>query len=356
MAYSVGLQNVGSYQVSGRPWVKTLTVSSGTQAIIELPNVSKGIRIKKQSTSGTAYLGFRDMFMQRSRAIDIEPDDWYRTNVGVTHTTFTVSFWMYTGNLTTSQVSVLQCGYANDFLYLNKNGDSLEINQSNTGGTSISASVENFSFDEWHHFTYQYDNSSGIFKIFVDGVAVVNQANSRSNGIRELRFSNVSAGVFDGPYDSISFWNKSLSEQEVIELLNEGNYLDPRSHSALANLLHWWAIEDGVGVGDFIDSNGVDTITTIQDRVGIANLTLNNNGSTDASFVDSKEGWFVQSNSATFNNTISLVGKDVFEFNGKFKKLHIYADGADVQIDILASLTSIPADNMYELTGPGIDE
>lgn len=361
MTYSVGLQNVGSYQVSGRPWSKTLTVTDGTQEKIELPSVSKKIRIKKQENSGTLYFAFRDMFTQRSRAVDINIDDFYQVNVVTTHTSFCISFWLYTENLTSSEVVVFQGGFANDNLYLTRSGTSLVIRQTNTksggvGLTETSTSIEGFSFNEWHNFTYQYDNSSNVFELYVDGVRVASDVKTRSSGMRVLRFSNTTAGTFDGPYDEISFWNKSLGQQEVSELYNQGNYYDPRTHSAAADLLHWWAFEDGVGVGDSINSGGQDTILTIQDRVGGVNLSLQNSGVTDAVFVNSKEGWFVESTTATFGNTISIVNLDEFEISCKCKDFYIYADGADVNVDIFASLTNIPSSRMYDLTGPGINE
>jgi len=44
--YSVGINNVGSYQVSGRPWVKTYTgISSGTDTKASFPKVTKSITI-----------------------------------------------------------------------------------------------------------------------------------------------------------------------------------------------------------------------------------------------------------------------------------------------------------------------
>ena len=43
--YSVGLQNVGSYQVSGRPWLKDISLSLGARTLLEFPNVTNQIEI-----------------------------------------------------------------------------------------------------------------------------------------------------------------------------------------------------------------------------------------------------------------------------------------------------------------------
>ena len=43
--YNVGLQNVGSYQVSGRPWLKHYSTAADGYQLIEFPNVTKSIYI-----------------------------------------------------------------------------------------------------------------------------------------------------------------------------------------------------------------------------------------------------------------------------------------------------------------------
>ena len=43
--YSVGLQNVGSYQVSGRPFLKDLVLTGGQKVLVEFPNVTNKIKI-----------------------------------------------------------------------------------------------------------------------------------------------------------------------------------------------------------------------------------------------------------------------------------------------------------------------
>ena len=44
--YSAGINNVGSYMVSGRPWVRAYSsISSGTQTKVEWPKVTKTITV-----------------------------------------------------------------------------------------------------------------------------------------------------------------------------------------------------------------------------------------------------------------------------------------------------------------------
>ena len=41
--YTAGLQNVGSYQVSGTPWLKNYSASSGEIKLFEFPNVTNNM-------------------------------------------------------------------------------------------------------------------------------------------------------------------------------------------------------------------------------------------------------------------------------------------------------------------------
>lgn len=48
--YSVGINNVGSYQVAGRPWVKTFSgITSGSTQTITFPKVTKNILVINQA-------------------------------------------------------------------------------------------------------------------------------------------------------------------------------------------------------------------------------------------------------------------------------------------------------------------
>ena len=50
LKYTAGINNVGSYMVSGRPWVKTYSgISSGTDTKISFPKVTKSITVINQA-------------------------------------------------------------------------------------------------------------------------------------------------------------------------------------------------------------------------------------------------------------------------------------------------------------------
>ena len=50
--YKAGLNNVGSYQVSGKPFVTASTVSDGVEQQIEFPEVTNNITVKLDSAAG----------------------------------------------------------------------------------------------------------------------------------------------------------------------------------------------------------------------------------------------------------------------------------------------------------------
>ena len=50
--YKVGLGSVGSYQVSGKPWITGSTISDGAEHHIQFPQVAKAVTIINTDPSG----------------------------------------------------------------------------------------------------------------------------------------------------------------------------------------------------------------------------------------------------------------------------------------------------------------
>lgn len=73
-------------------------------------------------------------------------------------------------------------------------------------------------------------------------------------------------GCFTGSIDEISVWSVGLSQAQITELYNNGKPSNLLTHSAAANLKHWWRMGDGAG----------DVYPTIRDQVGTADGTLTN--------------------------------------------------------------------------------
>ena len=76
--YSVGLNNVGSYQVSGVPYATgSLDPSSGAAAgiKIEFPYVTSWIEVINNSTSSPVWVGFSSLGVQGTNHFEIQKRD-----------------------------------------------------------------------------------------------------------------------------------------------------------------------------------------------------------------------------------------------------------------------------------------
>lgn len=141
------------------------------------------------------------------------------------------------------------------------------------------ASLANY---QWAHVVGTYDGSetnAGI-KIYLNGVDVsdarsdIGTPADMSLGTtatsHDLGFGAYSTSYtsdrFDGQMTSFSFWQKALSQNEILEIYNgAGNRPGPgnlANHSAYSDLVSWW-----------ISDNASDSGTTINDSKGSHNLT-----------------------------------------------------------------------------------
>ena len=118
---------------------------------------------------------------------------------------------------------------------------------------------------KWHHIVGTYDGvgtTAAAVKLYVDGALVgvdhtVGAAFSAWNNSNEsVRIGNqftsgVAAGHHDGRIDEVATWNKELSAAEVTELFRLTNVVvgrpgDLLRHSAVANIVNWWRMGEGI--------------------------------------------------------------------------------------------------------------
>lgn len=57
--YDVGIHNVGSYQVSGWPWITGSAISANAEHKIEFPYVTKELTVIKKDAGGTLRIHFQ---------------------------------------------------------------------------------------------------------------------------------------------------------------------------------------------------------------------------------------------------------------------------------------------------------
>ena len=339
--YTAGLNNMGSYQVSGRPWLKSTTsLADGLTEYLTFDNVTKKVRVKNHSTSGKLRVGFAD---NARRAYNM-PDSTGRLDASFSAATaFTVSFWIKPLDASAASIArILQLGP----------NDDTRIQGTGTGGlkffvsTVPQSSANGFTSPlTWSQMTVVINGTAN--KLYVNGVlAVTNTTAAPNGGFDELSIGSAIGANFDDIYDEMYLFNAPFTQAEVTELYAAGGYFDPRDHSQAANLVSWWAFEDN-GFRTYFTT--ADTITTINDRIGSNNLTKAGSGT--GAFVNGRQ----LDTAATSHSIIIPAGGEV-ELNVKSKSMFLKADGATQSFDVYASLTGIPAARMYDLTGPGIDE
>lgn len=339
--YSVGLQNVGSYQVAGRPWLKDLSLGPGAKVLLEFPNVTREIHICNDHNSGGSGHILEVMFCEPKRAIKFNATNEYYETTFSSLTELTVSIWVKPGATTASQRII-------DFIGPGGNTGIRSAGSSQLRLLIDSApsplSTYGLSANVWVNLTLVLKD--GDSKLFIDG--------ELSSAVSSAAFSSVtgfqigdSVGAFslDGTYDEIALYSTALSDQEVATIWNSGGIIKP----AHPSLISYWAFEDN-NYKTFYSS--ADTLSTVSDRVSGNDLTLEPIGSTaNVAFVD---GRLIEN--AEARHKIQLVGQEQITMECKAKQVLLSCPNNATLASVCASLTNIPASLMYDLTGPGIDE
>jgi hypothetical protein len=125
---------------------------------------------------------------------------------------------------------------------------------------------------KWIHFVWSNDNAANAPKLYVNGVecsvSLTATATTDISGwtnfatdsdTNYMRLLNGSWGTGVGAMTEVSFWNKQLSDAEVIELYNDGKALDALTHSAYnstygsSSLKGYWRDN---GLSDWADLSG----------------------------------------------------------------------------------------------------
>ena len=340
--YTTGLNNVGSFQVSGRPWLKNVTgLANGSTQYISFPNVTKKIKVKNHTGSGVLKIGFADNVRRGFDMPGATSSDRFEGTFA-SSAAFTISFWIKpTGSATLARVIELDGGAANTRLQGTGSG-ALKFFVDGNAENSLNGFIV---LNEWALITIVINNTDN--KVYVNGeLAVSNIGNGSGAGsFTGLPIGGDSAN-YDDIYDDMTLFNTAFTATEVAELYSAGDYFDPRDHTQAGNLTSWWAFEDNAYKNYFTTA---DTASTINDRIGSNNLAKAGTGT--GVFVNGR-----QLDTAVNFHSITIGAGEELEINVKTKSMFLFADGANQDFDIYASLTNVPIERMYDLTGPGIDE
>jgi hypothetical protein len=305
--------------------------------------------------SGTVKVAFADSGIL-SRGINFTANsDTLEASLATSLGAFTISLWVNFSELTLSQIRLVELinagggHYLVGFIQAGANINFRFVVDGSQSSTPFNAFRDVGNLDSWHNIVITSDGSTGNVA-YLDSVQLMTNSNTASS-ITGIEIGGSASG-YDGRYDEMTIWNKQLSDTEVEELYNGDVFLDPTTHSCSDNLVSWWRFEDNAN-GTIVDSP--DTTSTIQDRVSSNDLLLqdNNANGAEVAFVDAQSSWRIfngqQTNVLSGLHFLTLEGDDAIELPVKCKEIYLTADGADVDLDVFASLTNIPSSRMFDL-------
>ena len=336
--YNVGLQNVGSYQVSGRPWCKHFTTTAGEITYVPFPNVTESIwaHFEENGVGNQIQLAFTDNLR---RGLDMSnSNDYYSASIsGLLE--FSVSFWIKPASASVARLLEFVGGPADTRLQ----GRPAGVLRFLINNVPQDSAAGVYDTDTWLNIIVVMSGISS--KVYANGVKVID--NPETVGI--VPYTGINFGStgsnYDDIYDDATLISKALSDDEALEIYNNGAHIELDSLSFSSDLVSHWAFEDN----NYKDYYSVpDTTSTIYDRISSNNLTFAGAGT--PTFTAGRAIDF-----AFANHKISLINHTEIHLPFKTKGLLFYSSHVD-DFSLFASLTSIPASRMYDLTGPGIDE
>ena len=137
---------------------------------------------------------------------------------------FSMGCWYYGGN-TSSWQSVMGWGNGGS-----ENTCVLQVSSSTgyaraytrvSGTDKTISGASSIADSKWHHIFMTFNDSSNVFKLYVDGV-YINQETAAGNPTQNMYFyigaGNASTNRLTGSVDCVSVWNKELSASEIRSL------------------------------------------------------------------------------------------------------------------------------------------
>ena len=340
--YKVGLHNVGSYQVSGRPWLKDVTLTGVESRLFEFPNVTEFIHICNDHNSSNHNLDI--VFCEPKRGLQManqgtNPDVSYSAS-GFSYDEFTLSLWVKIVDLELTKFFDLRTDANSSFrLQIHSLGpDSLRLFVDNT--PTIISSVP-FVAGEYYNIVASF--SSGESKLFINGDLLATATTTFSDPVTSITLGSTDTNGFDGVYEQAILYGKSLTEDQALEVYR-ANGIIGRMPLTLS-IQSIWEFEDNQYKNFYAIP---DTTSTIYDRKSSFNLTRTNTA-TEA-FVDGR-----QITNAFARHKITLTGQQQIDLHCKTKQIFVRSTN-NLDLSICAGLTNIPSDRMHDLTGTGIDD
>jgi len=353
--YKVGLHNVGSYQASGRPWLKSNSIADEEVQAYAFPNVTKEIHVcnDHNAQSHTLNVAFPEPRMGVNLTALVSPDE--NTNFATTFdrlSVLTISFWFkYEQTSSAKRILTLSSTSNDEVLRIQNNGTSFRIVATDPLGTGSSAATAQNTVsglivvDTWQHLTLTLAQSAGAIKLYVDGVDVSPTTQVFRDEIEKISLGHPNGTNFDGYYSNAFLFSNVLDAGQSYALFNGVGRDDPRNHSSSGTLVSWWAFENNFYKNYFATP---DTGLLVYDRISTNNLILGAGASGDLLLPTFELG--PQTSRAFANGQFfKLIGKQQVDISAKCIFMAVQCDGGVLEYSIFSSLTGIPAERMKDI-------
>jgi hypothetical protein len=255
---------------------------------------------------------------------------------------FTVSIWAKyygTGGGTVGQNVIFQQrddtggnNHSAITMFAEYSGESrASVRSSNGSGNTIAVPAQGA--NKWHHYVFSVNSSE--LKLYINGVLQGTEPNTQSGNyttsidyvdLGRHVYSSTTAGLFNGKIDEVSFWDRSLNDEEIIELYNKsvknfrdnnlvayykfnesaGDQIYDSAYDKNATLVNGASIlENGMWDSNALNLDGIDDYVK-------TDLVLNNNIGSISSWFKTNQKGVIFSNSAEDGDTVFyiFVGND----------------------------------------------
>ena len=368
--YTAGLNNVGSYQVAGSPYVTASTVSQDTEQEIQFPRVTNNITVKLDSAAGGEVLNSLYLSASTGGILDYILSD--SNSVGTDGDGMSLTVWLsasgQTNALNNGMIFGTGPGSSAKCSLREKNGKIQMITQ-NGGGASIFAQTPTMT-SGWFHAAGVIANNR--VQIYINGESKAHKTTAYTTvgvNMGDSFYIGASLAPFEGEYkfrDAIA-WSGSLSTAQVFALYQaSASYTDP-AFNALPKLV-WMKPTGSAGEippqiqtlanhgtlgGDwFLQNSSSGEIITISSESpftgqggsgGELRVHYRSTGSLP-NVANRKHYWTLDAQDEEINMNI------------KTKEIYLSAVNGDCDFSLHADMTNIPAARMYQHTGSGVDE
>ena len=282
-------------------------------ALITVDNVSvKEIGIASGWTDADQQLDIPQTALQSYNQLTFfdGKDNYYQTSSDITpgdHTS--VSFWVFINQGgADDSYGLLRAGtYGDQNFRILGQTDKIDIvtyNEDESTVTETHSFATTVELGQWHHIAAYIPRQSGNSAIlYFNGQKLTTDAMARDMKVEAHNWRlglgyGITYQYLQGAMTEFSYFNVKLTDDEFLELYNNGKVLNALDHSQAGNLVHYWRNE---GLGNWNDLKGSNNLTAAGSPTETMLITAGVDSSRDS------QGFFMNRQRTTNslnNNTI----------------------------------------------------